>query len=359
MSESAIKQLFETWAAQPDKDNRAATRPYIIAEAGVNHEGDMETAIRLIELAAQGGADAIKFQTYKASTLAARNSPAYWDLNQEPTKTQFELFQKHDSFGQREYEKLKLHCDAVGIEFISTPFDAESAEFLNQLMPVFKISSSDITNKPFIEQVASYGKPIILSTGASDKAEITRAKNWIEDKGAPVALLHCVLNYPTADEKAHLGRINGLQRAFPDTIIGYSDHTFPSDMETCLVATAMGARIIEKHFSQDKTLPGNDHYHAMDADDLRLFNQRLDRLVSLAGSSELTLLPEEDEARLNARRSLVTARALTAGEQISAADLIPKRPAHGISLAHIDDVIGRTGIKNKPEDELLQWNMLE
>lgn len=358
MAESRIKQLFSDWAAASDKDNRAVTRPYIIAEAGVNHEGSMETARRLIDLAAEGGADAIKFQTYKAATLASKNSPAYWDLSQEPTTSQFELFQKHDSFWKDEYEQLKTHCDNVGIEFLSTPFDAVSAEFLNDLMPAFKISSSDITNKPFVQQIAAYGKPIILSTGASDLAEISRAKSWIDELNAELALLHCVLNYPTPDGNAHLGMINGLQKAFPGTIIGYSDHTFPLDMETCLIATAMGSRIIEKHFSQDKTLPGNDHYHAMDVTDLRHFNDRLDRLFTLMGRSELVNLPEEDAARLNARRSLVAARPIPAGSLIGSDDLIPKRPAHGISPADIDDVVGRVTRRDIAEDELLSWDML-
>jgi sialic acid synthase SpsE len=141
--------------------------PYIIAEAGVNHEGSMDLAKRLIDEAAEGGAQAIKFQTYKAETIASKDSPYYWDINKEPTRSQFELFKKYDKFWKGEYEVLKKHCDTAGIEFMSTPFDVESANFLNDLMPVFKISSSDITNLPFIEHQCKFGKPIILSTGAS------------------------------------------------------------------------------------------------------------------------------------------------------------------------------------------------
>ena len=142
--------------------NSKIIRPYIIAEAGVNHEGSMVTAKHLVDLAKEGGADAIKFQTYKAETLASKKSPAYWDTSEEKTDTQFELFSKHDKFWKDEMMELKEYCEVVGIEFMSTPFDIESAKFLNEMMDVFKISSSDITNKPFIEYISSFGKPIIL-----------------------------------------------------------------------------------------------------------------------------------------------------------------------------------------------------
>ena len=138
--------------------------PYIIAEAGVNHEGSMDIAKRLIDEAAEGGAHAIKFQTYKADTIASKDSPAYWDITEEPTDSQYKLFKKYDKFWKNEFEQLKMYCDKVGIEFLSTPFDIESAKFLNEMMDVFKISSSDITNKPFIDYISDFGKPIILST---------------------------------------------------------------------------------------------------------------------------------------------------------------------------------------------------
>ena len=146
--------------------------PYVIAEAGVNHEGDLSVAFQLIDEAAEAGADAIKFQTYKANTLASKHSPAYWDTTKEPIDSQFKLFQKYDRFWEKEFQLLKLRCDEVGIEFLSTPFDLEAVRFLYELVDVFKISSSDITNKPFIEAICAYGKPIILSTGASNHAEI-------------------------------------------------------------------------------------------------------------------------------------------------------------------------------------------
>ena len=245
---------------------------------------------RLIDEAKEGGADAIKFQAYKAETIASKNSPAYWDTNQEPLTNQFDLFRKHEKFWRKEFESLRTRCDDVGIEFICTPFDFESALFLNDIVNVFKISSSDITNKPFINYIADFGKPIMLSTGASNLDEISSAVRWIKNSDEnDLALLHCILNYPTNDSNAHLGGIVGLYRAFPELVIGYSDHTLPRDMETLVVATLLGARIIEKHFTHDKSIAGNDHYHAMDKNDLLCFKNRMETVSSLIGKNEIYL----------------------------------------------------------------------
>ncbi|WP_300884859.1 N-acetylneuraminate synthase family protein [uncultured Desulfovibrio sp.] len=333
--------------------------PCVIAEAGVNHEGRMDIARRLIDEAAEGGADAIKFQTYRAETLASRDSPAYWDTSKEPTQSQYELFKRHDSFWKNEFEALKKHCDAAGIAFLSTPFDVESARFLNDLMDVFKISSSDITNKPFIDILCGYGKPILLSTGAAHLHEIAEAVEWIEARGNKLALLHCVLNYPTADENAALGMIPALKRIFPTHVIGYSDHTLPRDMHTLEIATLLGARVLEKHFSHDKTLPGNDHYHAMDKEDLRHFFRRMRATLASVGDLEVRALPEEEPARRHARRSLVTARAVRKGQPLTAADLTWKRPAHGISPRCYDEVLGLAARRDLAEDTVLQWTDLE
>lgn len=351
-------KLIEMITTRPDPRDGISV-PYIIAEAGVNHEGSMDLAKRLIDEAAEGGAHAIKFQTYKASTLASKDSPAYWDTTKEPTGSQYELFKKHDKFWKGEFEALKNHCDAAGIEFLSTPFDTESAGFLNDMMDVFKISSSDITNKPFIQYLCDFGKPIILSTGAAYLHEIAEAVSWIEAKGNKLALLHCVLNYPTDDHNAGLGMIPVLAQHFPQHAIGYSDHTLPRDMKVLEVATLLGARILEKHFTHDKTLPGNDHYHAMDKDDLKLFRTSMDRIVSMVGPFRITALPSEDPARRNARRSLVAARPIPAGKIIDRADLTWKRPAHGVSPRNIDEILGMKARADIAEDTVLQWSHLE
>jgi sialic acid synthase SpsE len=350
-----LTKLFETTNPYETK----LYHPYIIAEIGVNYEGSMELAKRLVRDAKEGGADAVKFQTYKADTIASKNSPAYWDTTKEPTRSQHELFTKHQGFWEKEMQELKDYCDKVGIEFLSTPFDIESATFLNEMMDAFKISSSDLTNKPFIEYMCSFGKPIILSTGGSHLYEIQEAVSWIEKYGNPLALLHCVLNYPTPDENANLGMIMGLKKAFPDKIIGYSDHTLPKDMIVCEMAAMLGSVIIEKHFTYDKTLPGNDHYHAMDKEDLRLLRKNLERDFEILGDFKVEAIEDEAVARREARRSLVANTDIPKGKIITKNDLTFKRPAHGVSPKFIDEVIGKKAAVDIKDDDVLQWGMLE
>ncbi len=340
-------------------DSKKIIKPYIIAEAGVNHEGSMDLAKRLINEAAEGGAQAIKFQTYKADTIASKDSPYYWDISKEPTRSQHELFKKYDKFWKKEYEELKVCCDKAGIEFLSTPFDKESAYFLNDLMPVFKISSSDITNFNFIELQCSFNKPIILSTGASNLWEVQEAVDIIEKNGNKLCLMHCVLNYPTQNKNANLGMIHDLKQQFPNHVPGYSDHTLPQNMEVIHSAVLLGAAVIEKHFTFDKSLPGNDHYHAMDKKDLREFWRRWNITQELLGSFKLHSLPEEELARKNARRSLVASKNISKGKIIEASDLTWKRPAHGISAKYHNQLIGKTALVDINEDCVLKWNMFD
>ena len=333
-------------------------RPYIIAEAGVNHEGSLELAKRLIDEASEGGADAIKFQSYKAETLASKDSPYYWDLSKEPTRSQFELFKKYDKFWKKEYEELKNYCDKTGIEFLSTPFDVESARFLNELMPVFKISSSDITNFPFIEFMCSFGKPVLLSTGASTLDEVRETVSLIKNNQNPICLLHCILNYPTEYSNANLGMLVDQKLMFPDLLHGYSDHTLPGDMEVLITAVLLGAVVLEKHFTHDKLLPGNDHYHAMDKEDLNKFRKRLDFIFQVLGSFDKKPLESEDISRRNARRSLVAKQNLKAGEIISPSSLTWKRPATGISPKYMNEVVGKIAVREIKEDEIITWEMI-
>jgi sialic acid synthase SpsE len=341
----------------PPGDGRSLLfrKPFVIAEAGVNHEGNLDTACRLITEAAAAGADAIKFQTYRADTIAVRDSPAYWDTTKEPVTSQHRLFQKYDKFWKVEYEKLKRCCDNEGIEFLSTPFDTASADFLNDLMSVFKISSSDITNKPFVEYLANFGKPILLSTGASNLDEVDSAVSWIAKSNVPVALMHCVLNYPTATKDANLAMICDLKRTYPDKVIGYSDHTEPEDMRILEVAWLLGAQILEKHFTHDKILPGNDHYHAMDKHDLAHFLNKITSLKEMLGNEKKQALDSEAPARQHARRSLVVAVPIRAGTVITADMLTWKRPGHGISPASIGKVVGMVSRIDLPEDHILSW----
>ena len=338
------------------------SKPYIIAEIGVNHEGSLSQAKRLIDLAKEGGADAAKFQSYKADTLASKNSPAYWDTNKESTQSQHELFQKYDQFDIDDYIALKEHCDDSEIDFTSTPFDDNSIEFLDPLIPFFKIASADITNIPFIRKISKKKKPIILSTGASKIDEINIAiQNILSNGCKELALLHCILNYPTPYEMAHLRMISDLKDSYPNHIIGYSDHTLPdSTMISLVTAHLLGAVIIEKHFTHDKNLPGNDHYHAMDINDLKTYNKIIDRVYkSLGSEKEKKPIKSESISRLNARRSIVLKRDLPANHRISENDLTYKRPAFGISPVHWDDVINCKTRNQLPSDHILQWEDLE
>jgi sialic acid synthase SpsE len=335
--------------------------PYVIAEIGVNHGGDLALAKTLIELAKEGGASAAKFQSYKASRIASRHSPAYWDTSKEPTRSQFELFSKYDRFGAAEYATLAEHCRQIGIDFVSTPFDSAAVDFLEPLVPFYKVASADITNVPLLRQIAAKGKPVVLSTGASTLAEIDSAVAELSRAGCtePV-LMHCVLNYPCTNEHAHLNMIDGLRRAYPQLVIGYSDHTVPEERMLILSAAWLkGALVLEKHFTHDKTLPGNDHYHAMDVHDLKRLRANLSLLATALGDSHKRPIPGEQAAREHARRSVVVDRALKAGQVIVAEDITYKRPAHGISTAFWDQVIGRRAARDLEEDHVLRWEDIE
>ena len=336
----------------------AGDTPYVIAEIGVNHEGSLETAKLLIELAKNGGADAAKFQTYKAETLASKHSPAYWDTTKEATRSQYELFRKYDVFGPGEYKELAKHCASVGIDFVSTPFDDAAADLLAPLVPFFKVASADLTNTPLLRRVARAGKPVVLSVGASTLEEIDGALATLRAAGATsIALLHCILNYPTADENANLRMISGLAQRYPECVLGYSDHTVPkSGLPSLVAAWLLGAVILEKHFTHDTSLPGNDHYHAMTTEHLQQFRCEIQRIEPLLGSHHKAPLPSEDIARLNARRSIVVARNLPAGHLITEADITYKRPGNGVSPLHWDDVIGRMTTRALEEDHVLMWS---
>jgi len=335
--------------------------PYIIAEIGVNHEGKLSKALKLIDLAKEGGADAVKFQTYKAEKLASRHSPAYWNIKKETTSSQYELFKKYDSFNEVEYQKLANHCEGIKIDFISTAFDSNAVNYLEPIIPFYKIASADITNKPILRQIASKNKPIVLSTGASNLSEIKEAISIIESNGCKeYALLHCVLNYPSSYENANLNMIKGLKDEFPNQIIGYSDHTVPDEnMMIVTSAWIKGAQIIEKHFTDDKKQQGNDHYHAMDINDLKTLRKNIEFLKKTDGNRKKTDLESEDIARKNARRSIVALKDINSGSYICEELITCKRPNYGISPMHWDDIIGRKTIRKIDEDKPLQWDDFE
>ena len=341
----------------------------LIAEIGVNYYDiakqrgvtPMEAAKLMCQEARDAGIHAVKFQTYKAETLAAADSPSYWDTNEEPTTSQRELFKKFDSFGEAEYRELASFCDEIGIEFCSTAFDFESADYLDELMSVYKISSSDLTNLPFIEYQAAKGKPVIMSVGAGDLSEMKAAVEAVERvNDQPLVLCHCVLEYPTPYGHANLRRIASLKEAFPNAIIGYSDHCKPDEcFDVIKTAYALGATVVEKHFTLDKTLQGNDHYHAMDPDDARRILEGVAFIETIAGNPDLNFIETEAAARLNARRSIVAQGLIPAGSVIEADMITFKRPGTGIAPSELDEVLGQRALVDIVDDTILQWDMLE
>jgi sialic acid synthase SpsE len=336
-------------------------KPYIIAEIGVNHEGSIDKAKFMIEEAKKAGADAVKFQSYKAEKLASKNSPAYWDLNKESTNSQYELFKKHDKFGEKEFIELAHYSERVKIDFLSTPFDEEAVDFLEPLVPAYKIASADITNVPFLRYVASKKKPIILSTGASKVSEIWNAIEILEKAGNnQIALLHCVLNYPTEYNNANLGMIKDMKEKFNDYIIGYSDHTLPNKIEDVIITSwILGAQIIEKHFTFDKSLPGNDHYHSMDSVDLKKVTQKINDILEIYGKDKKSYIESENIARKNARRSIVAKKDIKEGELFNNENLTTKRPALGIPALYYDELIGRKARRFIEEDEIINYGDFE
>ena len=343
-------------------------KPYLIAEIGVNFYdtakelgiSPMEAAKMYVKAAKESGCDAAKFQSYKANTIVSKNSPAYWDTTKEPTPTQHALFLKHDHFNKEDYQELCDYCKEVGIDFMSTPFDYDSADYLDSMVDIYKISSSDLSNTPFIRHIAKKGKPIYISAGAAYLSEVEEAVRLIKSEGNNnICVLHCVLSYPTINENANLRVIETLKKVFPDIQIGYSDHTMPDDNMAILTAAWMlGADVIEKHFTLNKKLTGNDHYHAGDPTDFRKFCDNVDVLMAALGSNEKTVFPCEMIPRREARRSLVLTRDMKAGEVITEKDLMPKRPGTGINPRYIDIVIGRKVLTDLSEDTILTWDMI-
>jgi N-acetylneuraminate synthase len=338
-----------------------SNKPYIIAEVGVNYEGSMQIAKEMIREAKRAGADAVKFQSYKAQTLASIYSPAYWDITKEPTYSQYELFRKNDTFWEKEYYELADFSQKIGITFMSTPFDIESVDFLEDLMPVYKVASADITNIPFLKYIAQKNKPMLLATGASNVSEVEYAINEIRKQGNnQIALMHCVLSYPTKNQDANLNIIKYMKSIWYDYIIGYSDHTLP-DKNMIILTTAFlfGAKIIEKHFTLNKNLKGNDHYHAMDSEDLRRFIENINILAEIKGQYKKGVLDCEKMSRKYARRSLVATQRIKKGEVITEEMITWKRPGTGIEPKDINKVIGLRASVDIKEDEILNWTMFK
>ncbi len=332
--------------------------PFVIAEAGVHHYGSLESAKAYIDAAAAAGAQSIKFQTYTADKLVTTWAELYWDDRRY--KTQYDVFKEKAGFNAAQYAELAAHAARRDIVLLSTPFDTESASMLNEIgMTAYKIASADVTNLPLIRHIARFDKPVLLSTGASHFSEVEDAVRAIREVHGRIALLHCSLAYPTPLKDANLARIDALAARFPDCVIGYSDHTLPEESELpCPLAVSRGARVVEKHFTLDRRLPGDDHYHAVDPAGLSRLVENCAKAALLPGDGrEITEV--EQAARRSARRSIVAARPLAQGTVLSGEDLDYKRPGHGLPPSRAESVIGMRLTRDVSYDALILPEMLE
>ncbi|MDA8094283.1 MAG: N-acetylneuraminate synthase [Betaproteobacteria bacterium] len=356
------------------------THVFIIAEAGVNHNGSVEMAIRLIDAAAEAGADAVKFQTFKAAKLASRlaNKAAYQVRNTGEDDSQLAMLRKLE-LDEAAHGVLMSHSASRGIGFLSTPFDTESLDLLVRLdLPCIKISSGDITNAPFLLDIARTGKPIILSTGMSTLAEIEGALSALAfgyltpEEAMPsvdafvaaynssagqaalekhVTLLHCTTEYPAPFEDVNLDAMNSMACAF-GLPVGYSDHT--TGISVPIAAAALGAKVIEKHFTLDRNLPGPDHKASLEPDELKMMVAGIREVEAALGSPLKKIAPSEIENRPAGRKSLVASRDIHKGELFTAENLALKRPGDGISPMRYWEWLGKTADRDFLQDEQIQ-----
>ncbi len=332
---------------------------FIVAEAAGNHMCRIDMAEQMIDLAAAAGANAIKFQTYKAERLATKQATSFWAG--QPI-SQVEYYGKLDKFGEEEYAHLFQYADRKGLIAFSTPFDLDSASMLHSLgMPLFKIASADLPDKRLLRHVAGFGKPIILSTGASTPGEIDEAVTTIYATGNyQLILLACTLSYPTKDEDANLRRIQSLRGRYPGIIIGLSDHTEPDEnMAIPAIAVALGAKVIEKHYTLDRNLTGSSHFFSADPQDLRKMVANIRLAEKVLGGVGLGVSAAEQAAWASARRSIVAEREIKAGDTITSEMVGVKRPGGGLSASMIDVVLGRKARRDIEPDEQIFLDMLE
>lgn len=332
---------------------------FVIAEAGVNHNGDLELGKSLIREAKAAGADAIKFQSYKAGKISTRTAPRYWVEPDDPDGSQYDTFRKLDSFGPEEHAALFRYARECDLLCFSAPFDDEAVDMLDELgVPGFKIASADLTDHPLLNRVAAKGKPVILSTGLATIPEIGEAVAVVRAQGNDqILLLHCTLQYPCDPENANLRMMLHMKAAFPGVPVGLSDHTL--GIAVPQAAVALGAVAVEKHYTVDKTLPGSpDHHLSVDPGDLKQMMDGIRTIEKAMGRYEKGPVEAESEAYRYARRSIVTARDIPAGTVLTRDMLTFKRPGTGIYPKFVDVVVGRTASRDIPEDTVLEWTMI-
>jgi N,N'-diacetyllegionaminate synthase len=331
---------------------------FIIAEAGVNHNGDLALAKQLVQAAKDAGADAVKFQTFQAKHLVTADAPqaAYQARNSGKTESQFDMLKRLE-LPLESFAELSRFCQELGILFMSTAFDEESADFLAGLgMSIFKIPSGELTNIPLLQHIARFGKPMIVSTGMGTIEEIQEAVEAIQATGnTDITVLHCVTDYPTPPDQVNLRAMHVIAQAL-NVPIGYSDHTM--GIEASVTAVAAGAKVIEKHFTLDCSLPGPDHKASLEPDDLAEMVRGIRRVEVLLGSGRKQPNEAEKAVAKIVRRSVVAARDLKAGETLSSELLLLRRPGTGIEPARLGEMIGRTLVRDVKEGTLLAWDDL-
>ena len=326
---------------------------YIIAEAGVNHNGDINLAYQLVDAAKAAGVDCIKFQTFKSENLVSHTAQkaeyqkaATGDSSQQDMLKQLEL-----SFG--EFVSLKEYCDRKGICFLSTPFDFESIEFLNSIeMPFWKIPSGEVTNYPYLVALAKTGKPVVMSTGMCEMQEIEDAIAVLRENGASdIKLLHCNTEYPTPYEDVNLRAMKTLRDAF-GVEVGYSDHT--KGIEVPIAAVAMGAAVIEKHFTLDRNMEGPDHKASLEPQELKQMVDSIRHIEAALGSGDKRPSPSEKKNMAVARKSIVAAKRIKAGDILTEENITVKRPGNGICPMRWKEVLGTRAVRDFEEDELIE-----
>lgn len=331
-------------------------KTFIIAEAGVNHNGSLEMAFQLIDVAVAAGVDAVKFQTFKAEKFIAVNAPkaGYQRGTTGSDESQLKMVKKLE-LDEAAHIQLYQYCQHKGIQFLSTPFDLGSIDLLNRLgLKVFKIPSGEITNLPYLRKLGALKKRLILSTGMADLGEIEDALDVLAESGTPIeniTVLHCNTEYPTSFEDVNLRAMLTIRDAFPGITVGYSDHTL--GIEVSMAAVAMGATVIEKHFTLDRKLPGPDHEASLEPDELKAMVQVIRNIEKALGDGVKRPSPSEVKNKFIVRKSLVATQPIKTGELFSADNITAKRPGAGISPMRWDEVLGKVAQKDYEKDELI------
>ncbi len=327
----------------------------IIAEAGVNHNGSIEIAKKLIDEAAVAGVDYVKFQTFKTENLVSKSArkATYQQQNMsDADDSQFSMLKKLE-LSPRQHEELVEYCAQKGVKFFSTAFDLESIDYLASLrFGIWKIPSGEITNYPYIKKIARYEQPVIMSTGMCEMCEIRQAVDVLKQNGcSDITLLHCNTEYPTPMQDVNLRAMQTLAQEF-GVKVGYSDHT--QGIEVPIAAVAMGAEVIEKHFTLDKTMDGPDHKASLEPDELKAMVSAIRNIEKALGSAEKCVSPSEAKNKAIARKSIVAACEIKQGEVLTAENLAVKRPGNGISPMRWNEVLGQKAIRDFKEDELIE-----